>query len=433
MRKGGILGYDLNEKNCQISYYDETKEEPETMGAAADNFQIPLILGYYRERWVFGMEAQRLASLQEGTMVKDLFEKAVRREKVKIGTKKRDAVWLLAKFIRMTLEGFEDIAYITFSVPYTNIDMSKMLKGIGQRLGVAKDCVCVQDYKESFCQYMFYQPKELWQYESALFYCDAQEIRAYMLRRLNVVGVKDRDMFVTVEEVASAQMVELAAIYTLLNKEKEKVKDKAKAADERFKRFIQSVFEKKVVSSVYLTGEGFENNWYPNSLKVLCNGRRAFVGNNLYSRGACYTSMRRHLEYREGPVYLDETKMTEQICLRMRVNGQEGWYPIVAWGTHWYEADGQWEVILEDTSDIEIHVETLAGEELQVETVSLEGLPDRRDYSLRIQIEVLFMDERTCRLTFKDVGFGEFFPSTGFQVEKTIHLGGINGQFNSMS
>ena len=27
-----------------------------------------------------------------------------------------------------------------------------MLKGIGQRLGVAKDCVCVQDYKESFCQ-----------------------------------------------------------------------------------------------------------------------------------------------------------------------------------------------------------------------------------------------------------------------------------------
>mgnify|MGYP007016949640 CR=1 FL=1 len=51
----------------------------------------------------------------------------------------------------------------------------------------------------------------------------------------------------------------------------------------RFKGFIQSVFEKKVVSSVYLTGEGFENNWYPNSLKVLCNGRRAFLGNNLYA------------------------------------------------------------------------------------------------------------------------------------------------------
>ena len=30
MRRGSILGYDLNEKNCQISYYDEKKDEPET-------------------------------------------------------------------------------------------------------------------------------------------------------------------------------------------------------------------------------------------------------------------------------------------------------------------------------------------------------------------------------------------------------------------
>ena len=427
MKSGSILGYDLNEKNCQISFYDDTKEEPETLEASSKNYQIPLILGYHRDRWVYGIEAEQLAAVQEGIVVTDLFEKALRREKVKVGDRRRDAVWLLAKFIRMSLAGFEDIEFITFSVPFTNIDMSKMLKGIGRHLGISKECVCVQDYKESFCQYMFYQPKELWQYESAMFYCDAKEIRAYMLRRLNAVGVKEREMFVTVEEVAHAQMKELAAIYPILNK------DKAKDADDRFKTFIQSVFEKKVVSSVYLTGEAFENNWYPNSLKVLCNGRRAFVGNNLYSRGACYTSLRKCRGYNDTPTYLDDTKMMEQICLRMRVNGQEGWYPIVSWGTHWYEADGQWEVILEDTSDIEIHVETLAGEELQVETVSLEGLPDRRDYSLRIQIEVLFLDERTCRLSFKDVGFGEFFPASGFHVEKTIHLGGINGQFNSMS
>ena len=27
MQKGSVLGYDLNEKNCQISYYDENKEK----------------------------------------------------------------------------------------------------------------------------------------------------------------------------------------------------------------------------------------------------------------------------------------------------------------------------------------------------------------------------------------------------------------------
>ena len=427
MQRGSILGYDLNEKNCQISYYDEKKEEPETLETAIENYQIPVLLGYYNERWVYGKEAKKLLVVREGEVVTDLYQKAVRREKIHIGEKDHDAVWLLSKFISLTLEEFEEIEEITFSVPYTDIDVSKMLKGIGRHIGIPKENIHVQDYKESFCQYMFYQPKELWQYEAALFYCDAQEIRAYMLRKLNTVTGRGRDLFVTVDEVASAKMKELEAIYPVLNV------DKAKDADEQFKSFIQNVFDKQVISSVFLTGEGFENNWYPNSLKVLCNGRRAFLGNNLYSKGACYTSMRRSFALDDGPVYLDETKMTEQICLRMRVGGQEGWHPIVSWGTHWYEADGQWEVILEDTSDIEIHVESLAGEELQVETVSLEGLPDRKDYSLRIQIDVMFLDEKTCRLTFKDVGFGEFFPPSGFLAEKTIQLGGIHGQFNSMS
>lgn len=427
MDKGSMLGYDLNDKSCQISFYNETKDEPETLEIAVDNYQIPLIIGCFKDRWVYGKEAKRLADVNEGCTVSRLYDKAIRREKVRVGEKTHDAVWLLAKFISLSLEEFDEIAYLTFSVPDNNVDMTKMLKGIGRHLGIDKECISVQDYKESFCQYMFYQPKELWQYESALFYCDAHEIKAYMLRKLNAVSGRGNDLFVTVDEVANAKMKELEAIYPVLNV------DKAKDADDRFKTFIQGVFEKKVVSSVYLTGEGFENNWYPNSLKVLCNGRRAFLGNNLYSKGACYTSLRRCGDYNEGPVYLDETKMTEQICLRMRVNGQEGWHPIVSWGTHWYEADGQWEVILEDTSDVEIHVETLAGGDLKVESVSLEGLPERRDYSLRLQIEAMFLDERTCRLKFKDIGFGEFYPSTGFQVEKVIHLGGINGQFNSMS
>ena len=73
--------------------------------------------------------------------------------------------------------------------------------------------------------------------------------------------------FVTVDEVANAQRKELEALYPIMNKEK--------SPDESFKSMIENVFEKKVISSVYLTGEGFEKNWYPNSLRVLCNGRRA--------------------------------------------------------------------------------------------------------------------------------------------------------------
>ena len=37
MERGSILGYDLNEKYCQISYYSETREEPETLKITPDN------------------------------------------------------------------------------------------------------------------------------------------------------------------------------------------------------------------------------------------------------------------------------------------------------------------------------------------------------------------------------------------------------------
>ncbi len=427
MGKGSILGYDLNEKYCQISYYDEKKNEPETLEISSGNYQIPLALGYCDDEWIYGKSAELLAKMNDENIITDLYARAMRREKVELAGKKYDSVWLLAKFISLTLEQFKDIKVITFTSAKTDVDMSKMMKAIGRSLGLAKENVHVQDYKESFCYYMFNQPKELWQYESALFYCDEQKINASMLKKLQISNVKGKEMFVTVDEVASANIEELKALSSIMNEEK------AKTADESFQAFIRNVFEKKVISSVFLTGDGFEKNWYPNSLKMLCNGRRAFIGNNLYSKGACYTSIRKYKGYTNGPVYLDETRMTEQISLRMRVDGKEGWYPIVAWGKRWYEADGQWEVILEDISDIEVHIETLAGDELQVETISLEGLEERKDYSLRLQIAIMFLDEKTCRMTLRDVGFGEFFASTGFYTEKVIHLGGSNGQFNSMS
>ena len=427
MKRGCVIGYDINEKGCQISYYDDSMEEPDTMMASSNNYLIPLVLGYLKDRWVFGKEAKRLAVVGEDCTETDLYGKAKRREKVSLAGKTYDAVWLLAKYISLTLQDFENSQYLTFTTPETDVDMAKMLKGIGQHIGVDKEIINVQDYKESFCQYMIFQPKELWQYEAALFYCDEDVIRAYMLRELKNSSQKSRESFVTVDKVADARMEELEAVYPVLHVEK------AKAADEHFKRFIQSVFNKKMISSVFLTGDGFENNWYPNSLRVLCNGRRAFMGNNLYSKGACYTAQRRKEEQSDAPVYLDETKLTEQISVRMRVNGEEGWYPLVSWGNHWYESDRQFEVLLGDTEDIEIHVDSLVTGRHLVEPVSLKGLPDRKNYALRLKISTFFSDEKTCHIIFEDMGFGEFFAPSGFRLEKIIELGGSNGQFNSLS
>ena len=384
-----IIGYELNERYCQISYYHEENQEPQTLETIAYS-------------------------------VHNLYMRAIRHESDEI-------VHLLREFIENSLSRFESIEQIVFTVPELNVDIVRMLKGIAKRMGIDKDNVYVQDYKESFCNFMIYQPKELWQYEAALFHCDRHEVKAYMLRKLRTGYGKGRDAFITVDEVANARMEELAAVYPVLNV------DRAKEADVQFKQFVQGVFDKKLVSSVFLVGEGFENNWYPQSLKVLCNGRRAFLGNNLYSKGACYAAYKRSLEYEDSLIYLDETKMMDQICLKLRMQGVDKWYPIVSWGSRWYESDMQCEILLENTDDIEIHIESLVGAEMRVERVSLEGLPKRKNYTLRLQVKVMMRNEKCCCISFKDMGFGEFFPPTDFYVEKEIHLGGSNEQFNSLS
>ena len=109
------------------------------------------------------------------------------------------------------------------------------------------------------------------------------------------------------------------------------------------------------------------------------------------------------------------------------------WYPLVSWGAHWYESNNQWEVILEEGYDIEFHIESLVQGTVKTEKISLERLPKRAEYSTRLQIETMFQDEKTCKITVRDVGFGDFFLQTDFREEKVIHLGGNDGKFNSMS
>ena len=161
-----MIGYELNERYCQISYYHEENQEPQTLETIAYS-------------------------------TNDLYRRAVRHESDEV-------VHLLREFIEKSLSRFESIGQIVFTVPKLNVDIVRMLKGIAKRMGIDKDNVYVQDYKESFCNFMIYQPKELWQYEAALFHCDRHEVKAYMLRKLRTGYGKGRDAFITVDEVARA-------------------------------------------------------------------------------------------------------------------------------------------------------------------------------------------------------------------------------------
>ena len=233
MGQGSIIGYEINEKTCQISFYNDKEMEPQTLEVDADNFQIPLIIGKLRDTWAYGKEAKRLATLKEGFTVARLLSRSLANEKIEFGDETYDAVWLLSQFIQMSLQAFPKIDGIVFSVPVLTEELAQMLRRIAVRMNIDKRHIFIQDYKESFCNYLFYQPKELWQYDAALFCCDRNEIKAYMLRRLKPGLGGGKTTFVTVDEVANAHMKELALVYPVLNE------DRAKEADAMFCKFIQ--------------------------------------------------------------------------------------------------------------------------------------------------------------------------------------------------
>ena len=65
MGQGSIIGYEINEKTCQISFYNEKDLEPDTLEVDTDNYQIPLIIGKLRDTW--RMEKKRKDLLRSKT------------------------------------------------------------------------------------------------------------------------------------------------------------------------------------------------------------------------------------------------------------------------------------------------------------------------------------------------------------------------------
>ena len=52
----------------------------------------------------------------------------------------------------------------------------------------------------------------------------------------------------------------------------------------------------------------------------------------------------------------------------------------------------------------------------------LDGFPQRDDKTVRVQTQVGFLDEKTMAVVVKDMGFGEFFPSTGAVLKQEVMI-----------
>lgn len=201
-------------------------------------------------------------------------------------------------------------------------------------------------------------------------------------------------------------------------------RERLEKLDRYFADAVGQLVKDRTVSTVYLIGEGFQGEWYQESLKLLCQGRRVFLGNNLYSKGACYAAKERLSGSRLSADYafLGRDMIRANVGMHVLRRGQDAYLALLDAGTNWYEAKKECEFLLEEENSFSLRITPLNGKEVREVLVSLNGLAKRPPRMTRIRMRVDMTDVSTVRINMEDLGFGEFYPATHQFWEETFSL-----------
>ncbi len=392
------IGIDLNDSFAMVSFYQPHMEEPETVStiAGSEQYQIPLLLARRKNigMWYYGDEAKKMAKTSEVICVDSLLRRAVAGEIIHVGTESYDAVDLLALFVRKVigltqkLGNASKIESVVLAVERLNRENMEIFWKVAARLELPDKKFRVIDYKESFYYFALSQQEALWLHDVFLFCCQRETLFSYDLKR----DSRTKPQVVSICESGREGLG--------VNRDLE------------FARILSKAFENRIVSSVYLVGDGFDGEWMKESLKVMCRGRRAFMGKNLFSKGACYAALVKNREDTWPYLYMGENEMKFNLSLKVRDHGKVAFYNLVSAGKNWFEARGECEVILSGSQEVDLWKQLPNSREAKIETLELTDLPCRPDRTTRLRITAVPVADDKIEVEIKDLGFGDFFHGT---------------------
>ncbi len=402
-----IVGYDLGNTYSQISFYSAESSEVETVSAVAGGqiYNIPTVLCKRSgtSQWFYGREALKAAEQEDGILVENLLGMALDGEPVQIEGEAYDPVALLALFFKRSLGllaaagPIERIGALMLTCEQMD---HRLMEVLGRALGSLRlrtKHICFQSYEDSFYQYMIHQPEELRQHQVVLCWYDGSRIKIYRMqsnRRTTPVAVSMEQgefPFLSMENMPEAEGLR-----------KERMERMDKELLERMREVCSGGF----VTSVYFIGEGFHEEWMRETLRYLCFGRRVFLGNNLYSKGACLGMMERLKPsgVGKGHVLLGNDKLKTNVGMRVSRRGEDSYCALLDAGVNWYEARAEYEIYLQETDSFELVLTPLTGGKGKITRITLEGLQDPVS---RLRLQVHMPTEDRMELVVEDLGFGE--------------------------
>ena len=416
-----FIGIDLSDEFSQVSYACGS-EEPVTPSliAGTDRLCIPTMLAkkYGESTWTYGEEALELSSADEAFPVDRLVERARNGRPVEVETVDYNPVDLLALFIRKCLSRLyskaplEKVAAIVITVEEPDEQMIAILGQVVKTLRLKPERVFFQSHSESAYHFIMHQSMDVRSADVCI--CD---LRSGGLKlTLFSENIQTRPHVVIMQERIYEDFVpeDLEGVKNAEGRKNKK--------DTEFYQILYGNLDGRRVSAVYLLGDGFEGDWCSESLKYICKGRRAFKGNNLFSKGACYGA-REKLEPSDAEkmcVFLGEDKLKANIGMSVVRSGEEAYMALLDAGRNWYDSAKECELMMDPGDRLDFIVTPLNGKNPKVVPMYLTGLPRRQRRATRIHLKLSMLSETKVNVIVTDMGFGEIFPPSGLEWESSF-------------
>ncbi len=402
------LGIDICNTYTMISYYQLHMDEPQTLSTVmgSESYQIPTFLAKKKgmSQWFFGDEARYRVKNNEAFGIDNLFDKALKGEEVFVEHEKYAARDLLAIFLKkvLSVSGMTymrwPIAKLVITVDSVSVEYMELFSILLAKLEIDTDKLMMLDHREAFYYYVLNQKPDIFQHDVAMFDYTGSDVISCILER----NTNTTPQLIHLEQQNHGKLLD--------------------SKDMQFADIIDEAFEGRVVSAVYLIGEGFDGDWAKASLHQLCQGRKVFLGKNLYSKGACFAGAVKDKKKDWPFVYIGANELKLNLYLKVIVKNEMQLFTLLTAGESWYESKGECEVILDGTPEIELFVQQPESREAHVELLELTDLPNRKRRTTRLRIVATPTTDRDITVLIKDLGFGEIAPSSNKTWEHTISL-----------
>lgn len=406
-----IIGIDFGKETSQICYYDRRAGEARSlsMKVGSSQYEAPTCICKRVDHgdYCVGLEAEYFAREKGGVMIEPLYEICEKTDKISVEEQEMEPWEIFSYFLKGMLKflGVMDVVKNTrclvITVPSLSGIQVENFQRACEHLGFSKEKYLLMDYGESFYYYVLGQKQETWNRSVAWYAFSGNRVEFCRLAMNGSVS----PVLVQFQEPEETQLSE-----------------EPEARDLEFLSFVKRTLGSELYSSIQITGDGFSQEWSRQSVKMLCfQKRKVFYGNNLFAKGACMAAKEK-LEDRnlKGYRYLSQSLVTKNVGMDMRVMGAPAYHPLIEAGNNWYESSGHCELILDKTEELIFSIQDMTGSEKRRVAMSLPGLPKRPNKTTRLSLDLQYISPKQCRVTVKDLGFGDLFPGSGKVWSETV-------------